>query len=188
MECLEVNEKYREQLAEYDALQAASSQTLAPPAPPLLMQAFNVTTPNDFLLETIRRIRPSDLEEGLLILPFNSVCEILTTLPDLIARGDCTELGCKVAMFLMRLHHAPIVANQLLLPTLQKLEKIMQEKVSELRDLIGYNYFGLQFLQRDIEAREGVQLFRDATIERKKGEKKRKKREKLKRSILVMNT
>ncbi|CAG9763288.1 unnamed protein product [Ceutorhynchus assimilis] len=188
LECLEVNEKYREQLAEHDALQAASSQTLPLPAPPLLMQAFNATNPDDFLLETIRRIRPSDLEEGLLILPFNAVCEVFAALPNLIARGDCTELGCKVAMFLLRLHHAPIVANKLLLPTLQRLEKIMRGQVGELRDMIGYNYFGLQFLQREIEAREGVQLFRDATVERKKGDKKRKKREKLKRSIMVLNS
>lgn len=53
-----MSEKFREQLAEHDALQAATTQTLALPAPPLLMQAFNVATPDDFLLETIRRIRP----------------------------------------------------------------------------------------------------------------------------------
>ncbi|XP_076263220.1 WD repeat-containing protein 3 [Rhynchophorus ferrugineus] len=188
LECLEVNEKYREQLAEYEALQAASTQTLAPPLPPLLMQAFGVSTPGDFLLETIKRIRASDLEEALLILPFNSVCEILTMLPNLIQRGDCTELGCKVAMFLLRLHHAPIVANKLLISTLKKLEKIMQEKVNDLRDLIGYNYYGLQFLQGEIESREGLMLFRDATVARRKGEKKRRKREKLKRSIMVLNS
>lgn len=127
-------------------------------------------------------------------------------LPNLIDRGDCTELGCKVAMFLLRLHHAPIVANQLLMSTLEKLDKIMKRRVGDLRvssfncfkfrtiiinvsqDLIGYNYFGMQFLQRQIENAEGVQLFRDATVERKKGEKKRKKRENLKRSIMVLNS
>ncbi|XP_066151518.1 WD repeat-containing protein 3 [Euwallacea fornicatus] len=188
LECLELGQTFREQLQEHETLQAASTQTVPLPAPPLLMQAFNVTTPDDFLLETIKRIRPSDLEEGLLLLPFNSVCEILTTLPRLIQRGDCTELGCKVAMFLLKLHHAPIVANHLLLPTMEKLETVIRTKVGELRDLTGYNYFGMQFLQRQIENTEGVQLFRDATIEKKKGEKKRRKREKLKRSILVLNT
>ncbi|KAL1518271.1 hypothetical protein ABEB36_001916 [Hypothenemus hampei] len=178
LECLEVNEIYRRQLTD------GTTQ----PTPPLLMQAFNVSTPEDFLLETIRRIRPSDLEEGLLLLPFNAVCNILTALPDLIARGDCIEVGCKVAMFLLRLHHAPIVANQLLLPTMTKLQQVMKEKVMELRDLIGYNYYGMQFMQKQSEEREGVQLFRDATLEKRRGERKRKKREKIKRSILVLNT
>lgn len=92
------------------------------------------------------------------------------------------------------------------MPTLEKLDKFMKRQVGELRvswalivpkqkstdkflqDLIGYNYFGMQFLQRQIENAEGVQLFRDATVERKKGEKKRKKRENLKRSIMVLNS
>ena len=52
LECLEINEKFAEQMAEHAALQAASSQPLQLPAPPLLMRALNVNTPEDFLLET----------------------------------------------------------------------------------------------------------------------------------------
>lgn len=54
--------------------------------------------------------------------------------------------------------------------------------------MVGYNFYGMQFIQKQIEETEGVQLFRDATQERRKGEKKRKQREKLKRSIMVLNT
>ncbi|CAH1179400.1 unnamed protein product [Phaedon cochleariae] len=187
LECLEICEKYREQLVEHEALQAASSQQLAAPIPPPLMAAFNAKTPDDFLLETIKRIRASDLEEALLILPFSSVCELLQMLPSLAARGDHTELVCKISMFLLKLHHAPIVANQALFGTLQKLQKLGAERVQELRDLVGFNYFGMQFLQKEIEAAEGVQMFRDATREKSKGDKKRKQREKLKRSIMVLS-
>lgn len=43
------------------------------------------------------------------------------------------------------------------------------------------------FFQREIEARDGVQLFRDATIERKDREKKkRKKQQAIKRAILTL--
>ncbi|KAH1004388.1 hypothetical protein HUJ04_004145 [Dendroctonus ponderosae] len=186
LECLEVSEKYQEELDEHAALQAGSSKPLPVPAIPLLMQAFNVKTPEDFLLETIKRIRASDLEEGLLILPFVHVCKVLTMLPALIARGDCIEMGCKVALFLLRLHHAPLVANKLLLPTLELLEKTMKEKVGELRDLVGYNMVGLLSVQGELEAREGIQLFRDAT--REQNAKRRKKREKIKRTIMAVNT
>jgi hypothetical protein len=37
------------------------------------------------------------------------------------------------------------------------------------QDLIGFNLYGMQFMQREIETVEGVQLFRDATVEKKKG-------------------
>lgn len=53
--------------------------------------------------------------------------------------------------------------------------------------MVGYNYYGMQYMQREIEAAEGVQLFRDATVEKKKGDKKRKQREKLKRSIMLLS-
>lgn len=181
LECLEVTEKYKEQLVEHENLQAASSSIIPPPLPPPLMQALNVATPDDFLLETFKRIRPSDLEEALLILPFSTVCEIIQLLPSLIERGDNIELINKILMFLLKLHHGPIVANHSLLHTLEKLQKVALEKVKELRDTVGYNFYGMQYLQNQIELNEGVQLFRDATAERKKGEKKRRQREKLKR-------
>lgn len=57
LECLEVCEKYKEQLADHAALQAASTQALPLPTAPPLMQALNVSTPNDYFLETIKRIR-----------------------------------------------------------------------------------------------------------------------------------
>jgi hypothetical protein len=43
-------------------------------------------------------------------------------------------------------------------------------------------------MQREIETVEGVQLFRDATVEKKKGDKKKKQRQKLKRSMIVLNS
>lgn len=187
MECLEVCEKYKEQLSEHATLQASSNQPVALPAVPLLMQAFSASTPEDFVLETIKRIRPSDMEEALLILPFTTVCELIQYLPNLMNRGDYVELVGKVVMFLLKVHHAPIIANHTLLTTLKSLQKVCCVKAEELRDMVGYNYYGLQFLQRELEAREGVTLFRDASRQRKKGEKKRKQREKLKRSIMVLN-
>lgn len=153
MECLEICENYREQLAEHQALQAASSQTLQPPQLPLLMQGLNVATIDDFLLETIKRIRHSDLEEALLILPYTAVCKVLQQLAGLVAECDHIELISKVTIFLLKLHHAPIVANQNLLPALIQLQKLALNKVQDLRvniNLINYHllYYYYCFLFR----------------------------------------
>lgn len=48
-------------------------------------------------------------------------------------RGDHIELVSKVALFLLKLHHAPIVANNVLLTTLQNIQKLLSSKVTELR-------------------------------------------------------
>lgn len=187
LECLEVSKLYKEKLMEHEALQGASSQTLSAPVPPPLMIALNVASLEDYFLETIKRIRSSDMEEALLILPFSAVCEVLEIIPPLIDRGDNTEILCKVSMFLLKLHHAPIIANQVLLPTMQKLQKIGMTKVKELRDLVGYNLYAMKFMQKEIEEAEGVQLFRDATLEKNKKSDKRRKREKLKRAIMTLS-
>lgn len=41
-------------------------------------------------------------------------------------------------------------------------------------------------MQNEIENAEGIQLFRDLTVEKSSSEKKRRKREKIKRSLLVL--
>lgn len=187
LECLEVFQQYSEHLQEHAALQSDSRQVVPLPQLPLIMEAYKVTTLDDYLLEILRIIRASDLEEALLLLPFTTVCDLMQRLIPLSKRADCTELISKVVTFLLKIHHGPIVSNQALLSTLKILQKNITGKVAELRDMVAYNYYGLQYIQRDIESREGIQLFRDATLERKKGEKKRKRREKLKRSIMVLS-
>lgn len=52
---------------------------------------------------------------------------------------------------------------------------------------MGVNYHGLLFFQREIEAKEGVKLFKDATVERKKQVNKKRTKEKgIKRAILTL--
>lgn len=75
----------------------------------------------------------SDLEESLLLLPYAAVCEVLENLSPLLARGDHTELICKIMIFLVKLHHAPIVANHSLSLTLEKLNKLAKEHVQQIR-------------------------------------------------------
>lgn len=82
----------------------------------------------------------------MLLLPFSSVCEVLTSLPGLVSRGDHTELLCKVFMFLLKIHHAPIVAHHVLLPTLIQLQKLVFEKVTELR--VSIDTFCLEIVSR----------------------------------------
>lgn len=76
----------------------------------------------------------SDLEEALLLLPFSTVCEVLRMLPRLVSRssGD-TELVCKLAVFLLKIHHGPIVANNVLLSHLSQLFKVAFVKAEEVR-------------------------------------------------------
>lgn len=61
------------------------------------------------------------------------VCEILQMLQTLAIQGNQTELVCKIAIFLLKIHHGPIVANNVLLVSLRQLYKIIKVKAEEIR-------------------------------------------------------
>lgn len=173
LECLEISE-------EFDSGDSTE--------PPPLMIAYGATNTVDYLVKTLTMVRTSDLEESMLLLPFESVCKILSKMPELIEqRPDQIELLSKIVLFLFRIHQKPIVTNQTLLPITQKIITSLQANVVELRDMVGLNYHGLQLLKRDIEAKEGVELFRDATKTKKMKEKKHKQRQLTKRLNIQMS-
>lgn len=175
LECLEVSKQF----------EAEETKNIIPP----LMYAFEATNTDDFLLAVLTRIRASDLEEALLLLPFSSVCEILERIPKLTqTRQDQTEIICKVVLFLFRIHQKPIVNNQILLPVIQQIIDKLQGAIVELRDMVGVNYHGMQMLQREVEANQGVDLFRDASKSRRMKEKRRKRNEAAKRTFVQIST
>ncbi|TDG47584.1 hypothetical protein AWZ03_006023 [Drosophila navojoa] len=162
MECLEISKQYE--------LEHDEKPELHP-----LMIALQVKNPIDFLVTTLMRIRTSDMEEALLLLPFSMVCELLERLPALIKqRPDEVELLCRVTVFLFKVHMKPITAAKSMKPLLLKLLELLKRDVQQLRDIMGYNLHALSLLQREVEQREDVQLFRDATLARRKQEKKRR--------------
>jgi U3 small nucleolar RNA-associated protein 12 len=175
LECLEVSEKFDE---------SGANLTDMPP----LMMAYNCANTDDFLLTILSRIRPSDLEEALLLIPFITVNKILEKLPKLIAtRKDQTEIICKVVLFLFRVHQRSIVSQKTMLPELQAMIRELQQTVVELRDMIGTNNCGMQLLQREMEQGQGVELFRDMVKSKKKNEKQ-VRRNVAKRVYVQMNT
>lgn len=155
---------------------------------PLLMRAHNVSTPIDLIVAILARIKSSDLEEALILLPFTSVCELLKALPQIISnRTDQTELLCKVITFLFRVHRKPIVGNQNLLPFIQEMVLDLENTVTEQRDIIGKNLFALKMVQHDVEQDElenGAELFYDAVKAKKKRDQKMKMRQ-MKKKILL---
>lgn len=167
LECLELSKKF----------DADRSKEI-----PAIMSFYEATNSNDYLLGVLSKIRGGDLEESLLLLPFSNVCDILERLPKLAElRNDQTELICKVVLFLFRIHHKPIVNNQVLLPSIQKLIKNLEGSIEELRDMVGTNIHAMGLMQRRIEDQDKVELFKDATRARKVKNRKQKKRQIAKR-------
>ncbi|XP_015181340.1 PREDICTED: WD repeat-containing protein 3 [Polistes dominula] len=179
LECLEVVKAYDEELSR-------AKDSNAVELPPL-MQAYNCKTSEDLFLEIIKRVRASDLEETLLLLPFTNACEILKMMPRLLKNNFYTELLTRLTVCLIQAHNGPITSNQNLLETLETIKPIIFEKINTLRDTIGYNLHCMLQVKRKLEEDEGVQFFKDATQKKEHKNRIRKNKEKaLKRAIMAL--
>uniref|UniRef100_A0A8C1TM56 WD repeat domain 3 n=1 Tax=Cyprinus carpio TaxID=7962 RepID=A0A8C1TM56_CYPCA len=125
----------------------------------------------------------SELEVSLLVLPFPYVPDLLKLFNGYVQQGLEVELVCRCLFFLLRVHFGQISSNQMLLSVIDELRTNTISKVREIRDVLGFNSAGLQFLQREIESKEDVMFFADATDRFEEKKRKRRKRE---RAVLTV--
>ncbi|XP_060057790.1 WD repeat-containing protein 3 isoform X2 [Erinaceus europaeus] len=178
---MEAVELYREETAkmkEHKAICKAAGKEVPLPINPILMAYGNIS-PSAYVLEIFKGIKSSELEESLLVLPFSYVPDILMLLNEFIQQGSDIELLCRCLFFLLRIHFGQITSNQMLVPVIEKLKETTISKVRQVRDVIGFNMAGLDFLKRECEAKSEVMFFADATSHLEEKKRKRKKREKL---------
>lgn len=153
-----------------------------------LMMVYNVDNSNDLLLAVLKNIRASDLEESLLLMPFTAVCDIIPRIYHLAeTRRDQTEMICKVVLFLFRIHQKPITNNAVMYTDIRKMIEKLRAVLVEYRDTVGRNMHALQLIRRQIEANEGVDLFRDATKKKKSKDVRKKQKYNLKRRMIQQN-
>lgn len=119
-----------------------------PPEPekdPLLMTALT-TDHKRFMLEILRRIRSSELEEILLTLPFNYVRKLLEILATFLDRLWDVELMIRCATFLLKVNFGQVAACPALIPIVHKLRAVALEPSHNLRDRAGFNLTALEHL------------------------------------------
>lgn len=176
IDTIDIYEEETKKQAEYAARCKVSTQEI--PKPPIhpKMMAYRAESPADFVLKTLQKIRSSELEQVLLVLPFQYVTKLLPMLEIFLSSGlgwD-PELCTHCATFLLRIHHGQITANQVLLPTITRLRDLLRDRTQEMKDLMGFNLFAMKLLQLKLEEKKDVKLFADASARFKKRRKKRK--------------
>ncbi|XP_069491858.1 WD repeat-containing protein 3 [Ambystoma mexicanum] len=182
MEAIELYREETKKREEHRAMCKAAEKEVPLPINPIL-QAYGNITPSAYVLEVFKKVKSSELEESLLVLPFSYVPDLLTLFHDYIQLGLELERICRCLFFVLRIHFGQITSNQMLLTVIESLKKTTIAKVGEVKDVLGFNMAGLQFLKREIEAKEEVTFFADATDRFEEKRRKRKKKEKL---VLVM--
>ncbi|NXB76249.1 WDR3 protein, partial [Donacobius atricapilla] len=183
---MEAIELYREEMAklkEHNAICKAAGKEVPFPVNPIL-RAYGNVTPSAYVLEVFKKVKSSELEESLLVLPFSYVPDLLRLFNEYIQLGSDVELLCRALLFLLKIHFGQITSNQMLVTVIENLKKTTISRVSEARDVLGFNMAGLQFLKREIEAKDEVTFFADATERFEEKKRKRKKKEKMVLAVL----
>ncbi|KAK6485605.1 WD repeat-containing protein 3-like [Huso huso] len=183
MEALELYREESKKLEEHKTACEIAGKQLPPPTMSTILIAFGNISPSRYVLAVIRKVKSSELEESLLVLPFSYVPDLLTLFNEYIQNGLEVELICRCLFFLLRIHFGQITSNQMLLTVMDSLRTNTISRVKKIRDVLGFNMAGLQFLQREIESKEDVTFFADATDRFEDKKRKRKKRE---RAILAI--
>ncbi|UIZ24004.1 hypothetical protein KXD40_008169 [Peronospora effusa] len=108
-------------------------------------------SPLKYVLHTLRRIRPHDMEEALIVLPFDYVERLIRLLLQLISSHLELELCCRIVLFLLRLHNSAICARVGLFNELELLWQRLRSQLVENKSRIGFNLAGLKYLKRTID-------------------------------------
>jgi len=160
-----------------------SEETQLPP----LMLAYGAETCLDFMSGVISRIKHAQLEETLLVLPLDVVHKLLNILLKLLQEHVEVEIVSRCLLFLLEIHHGPILANPSFQQTIRQLESALGSEITRVRELAGTNLAGLRYLAARLKEREDVELFVDATLRvRAKNKKKKNKEKALQRAVLSL--
>uniref|UniRef100_A0A8C0YDI7 WD repeat domain 3 n=1 Tax=Cyprinus carpio carpio TaxID=630221 RepID=A0A8C0YDI7_CYPCA len=192
MEAIELYREESEKLEEHRAACKAVGKELPPPKMNPILVAFGNISVSILILSSVFLF--SELEVSLLVLPFPYVPDLLKLFNGYVQQGLEVELVCRCLFFLLRFsftfihfilpfHFGQISSNQMLLSVIDELRTNTISKVREIRDVLGFNSAGLQFLQREIESKEDVMFFADATDRFEEKKRKRRKRE---RAVLTV--
>ncbi|XP_022656583.1 WD repeat-containing protein 3-like isoform X2 [Varroa destructor] len=166
LEALDVFEKEAEKEAE------AKKAGTKPAAPHVLLMIHRTTCRFRYILEEIKRITAAEMEETLIVLPFDQVLALLEILVDLIERGWDVELMARALFFLIRIHSGQLLVTASAVKIMDKAQRVVRSQMTQLVDLVSFNLQALSFVQREAEEHSEESFFADATARLKKKKKR----------------
>jgi len=177
LEALKVLDEEEERRAEHALAltrwQASSSKGDRASKQPVLVPNMLLLglDPAAYLLKALSSVRAAELDQALMLLPFDTVRRLLSRLLPLLDTAPPIELIARTALFLLRVHHKQIVANQALLQLLHGLDHKLRARLTRERDVLGFNMAALSFAKQFIEAKSDRSFFEAHVSERSSHER-----------------
>jgi len=172
MEALEI---YKEEVTKDGQYQEELKEAKGPvvkPTPHVILATLKMG-PSQYVLDVLKKVRASELEESLLVLPFHYVITLFTLFDEWLRAKQSIELCCKALFFLFRIHHNQIVANQVLIDVMSSLNQSTKTCINEAKSMVGFNLAALKFIQLDYQENDGS-FFEDISTKVKSVKKKKR--------------
>ncbi|GAV55124.1 hypothetical protein ZYGR_0AS04470 [Zygosaccharomyces rouxii] len=137
--------------------------------------------PEEYIMDTLVRIKPSQLEDALLTLPFSYVLKFLkfldTVLQDKKLLHNNLSLICKNLFFIVQSNHRELVSqkNEELKQRITRVKNELREALKNNEDDLGFNIEGLKFVKQQWNLKHNYE-FVDEFEQKKQAEKTAKKR------------
>ncbi|KAJ3168666.1 hypothetical protein HDU88_001559 [Geranomyces variabilis] len=174
IEALDVWEEERRNFDQYERMKKAAAPGVVVPTPPrspfVLATGHPDLSPEEFVLFVTQKIKASDMEEALLILPFAKVVALLKNIVVWIEKKWNLSLTSRILFILLRMHHHQLVATATLRPTLTRIRRTLRAALRADRDRVGFNLAGLRHIKNIINEKSTSDFFVDveggyATVE-----------------------
>ncbi|KAK9805414.1 hypothetical protein WJX73_002742 [Symbiochloris irregularis] len=153
MDALELSAHETQRLQEDTNTANGDAAMTKPPQANPLMEGL---PPGDYVLRALKRVKAAELEQALLMLPFADALNLLTYLPSWLAHGSQVELGVRVAVLLVRLHHGRLAATPSCRSLLLQVQGALRGSAQQLKSTMGFNLAALSFLQRRLREERGA--------------------------------
>ena len=141
-----------EKLEEFEkAREALNGEKVAEPQPSLLLLG---RTPAGHVAHTLMSFKPTDVDEALLVQPFDYARRLLQILLRILEsesrEGFNIELMVKCCVHLVKAHFNQIVATHALKLTLVQLKDTIRQRLQGYQEVLGTNIVRLKFIQDDV--------------------------------------
>ncbi|KAI5963651.1 DIP2 [Candida pseudojiufengensis] len=154
MEALDIGIEDLEAIRSYEA-QLKISKNAVKPTPNSILLAFNMTG-SQYVMHTLTQIKPSQLDDALLVLPFSYCLKLFQMIEIWTQKGNINKnitqlsLICRVLFFIISSNSKelinqkdPILKNQLL-----SVKQQLRESLSKTCNTVGVNTMGLRFIKQ----------------------------------------
>ncbi|TKY84971.1 hypothetical protein EX895_006051 [Sporisorium graminicola] len=112
-----------------------------------------------YVLRVLEKILPAQLEDALLVLPFDKVLSLLRHLDHFARKEWNIPLVSRILFFLLRTHHNQIVANRIMRPTLLDLKTHLRRALARQKQTIGFNLAALKFIKAQHVAQKTTEIY-----------------------------